>query len=813
MTRSILYSAETGQVDWSEAKAASAIYGVKAASCLALPRAWIPSFALIPVDLLSSLPADKGFADLLDSRNMERLRQLAGKTDEIIIRSSIVGESIWDRGTYISITVNTRSPNFIEEFNEAIQNVIVSAAGKSTGLMIQEFVAYTARGDFGNLQRISKTRDQWEISTVGQIGLTSRLRLNSQRDVAANPEAPILARSGISTERLFGSIAAWINNELLRGKSQRVNCEWITDNRKFYIVQIDEEDEDILGLNPFQLRIPTCSRPKSGNGAYLRLAEAGSLDLWDKLKVLKQLWEEGASHKPTLFFLPLSELPKSDDLQGLKLLERDFLSLIGPSGIIVRTSVRADGEKIFNLPRTECLTPEKAVRWCVDTAATLSTNYGLDAIAFVVHRFVASKASAWVRADSQNPMVEIHSLWGLPDALQYCPYDIWEVHIPTSVATDYPEYKSDMLIPRDDGSWVHSRIKNELARANSITTGEAKDIATRSLAISERMGKPCHIMWFVGCLDEDGTTFNIPWYWTEAHPSERNNDRTSYNIVVVSDRETLQDFSDFQGPRNRHALALKPIDLDLMRDTSFISSVGQAAKAAGVPVILFGSTLAHAYYQLRKTECVVVTPSEKERVRIRRTATLGKLVRDKIPSRIAERQELEVTRKIPLILMKGYLVSKLLEEVLELREAARPDQKKEELADIYEVFRALAKSENISVSKIVAAAKRKREKAGGFEDGLILLQTGIAAAERSSSTDLDRAIGQILAEQTAEDTIELPFSFFGFMEFDQPRSIIFEHFGIRVDISLRSDRIELRIVRASEQLGLPLDEPNSAGQH
>jgi hypothetical protein len=67
----------------------------------------------------------------------------------------------------------------------------------------------------------------------------------------------------------------------------------------------------------------------------------------------------------------------------------------------------------------------------------------------------------------------------------------------------------------------------------------------------------------------------------------------------------------------------------------------------------------------------------------------------------------------------------------------------------------------------------------------------------------------VLADQTSDDTIELPFSFFGFMEFDQPRSILFEHFGVRIDVSLRSDRIELRIVRSSEQLGLALDAPMS----
>ncbi len=50
--------------------------------------------------------------------------------------------------------------------------------------------------------------------------------------------------------------------------------------------------------------------------------------------------------------------------------------------------------------------------------------------------------------------------------------------MPTGVATDYPDYKSDMLISRSDGSWEYVRVKNELARGNCIGSTEAKDILT-----------------------------------------------------------------------------------------------------------------------------------------------------------------------------------------------------------------------------------------------------------------------------------------------------------------------------------------------
>jgi hypothetical protein len=43
------------------------------------------------------------------------------------------------------------------------------------------------------------------------------------------------------------------------------------------------------------------------------------------------------------------------------------------------------------------------------------------------------------------------------------------------------------------------------------------------------------------------------------------------------------------------------------------------------------------------------------------------------------------------------------------------------------------------------------------------------------------------------------------MEMDQPRSLVFEDLGIRLDVTLKSDRIELRALREAEQLELPLD--------
>ncbi len=137
--------------------------------------------------------------------------------------------------------------------------------------------------------------------------------------------------------------------------------------------------------------------------------------------------------------------------------------------------------------------------------------------------------------------------------------------------------------------------------------------------------------------------------------------------------------------------------------------------------------------------------------------------------------------------------------------SAEPSQKTVELADLYEVLRALANAEGVPLDKVIATAEDKKRQAGGFDDGLVLLQTGILGRDRSSMQEADHPLTQVLARKISEDTYEIPFSFFGFMEFDQARSLIFEDLGVRLQVCLKTDRLEVRLSRETEQFELPLD--------
>ncbi|MFC4119040.1 nucleoside triphosphate pyrophosphohydrolase [Nonomuraea zeae] len=98
---------------------------------------------------------------------------------------------------------------------------------------------------------------------------------------------------------------------------------------------------------------------------------------------------------------------------------------------------------------------------------------------------------------------------------------------------------------------------------------------------------------------------------------------------------------------------------------------------------------------------------------------MGKLVRDKIPEIIRrDGQEPAVT-----VLAEGEyrtaLVAKLFEEATEVSEAS-PVEVAEEIADVYEVLRALAAVNGYEWAAIEKTAEAKREERGGFRDRLYL---------------------------------------------------------------------------------------------
>ena len=97
----------------------------------------------------------------------------------------------------------------------------------------------------------------------------------------------------------------------------------------------------------------------------------------------------------------------------------------------------------------------------------------------------------------------------------------------------------------------------------------------------------------------------------------------------------------------------------------------------------------------------------------------NKLVRDNIPDIIESKGETPVTKILDDDTYKIELEKKLNEEYQEVL-AASGDDRVEELADMLEIIRALAKLEGKSLQNVIEIADVKSEKRGAFEKKIFL---------------------------------------------------------------------------------------------
>lgn len=194
MTDQFVFSDDIPPLGWSDGYSSRFRYGPKGAMLTVLPRLWTLPFALTAASVFAGTRRDGRELLSLGTSFLSRVKALADGEGKLIVRSSIVGESIWDRGSYESVKLEATADDFEAALIEATEQVLQSAPCKDVGLVIQRYVSPRARGEFGNLLRISKTRDHWELSTEAADRTTSRTRFNTQRDEAASPTAPVLIK-------------------------------------------------------------------------------------------------------------------------------------------------------------------------------------------------------------------------------------------------------------------------------------------------------------------------------------------------------------------------------------------------------------------------------------------------------------------------------------------------------------------------------------------------------------------------------------------------------------------------------------------
>ena len=129
-------------------------------------------------------------------------------------------------------------------------------------------------------------------------------------------------------------------------------------------------------------------------------------------------------------------------------------------------------EPQHNLPRTDTISPQNGARWLREKYKELKKE-GISPkdFCFIMHRFIPATASAWAYCEPGGNTVQIDCLWGLPDGLQFCPHDTFEVDLRINkVPGKKNRFKPYFLREQSDGSWEYVPVNRKFARHSSLST-------------------------------------------------------------------------------------------------------------------------------------------------------------------------------------------------------------------------------------------------------------------------------------------------------------------------------------------------------
>ena len=107
----------------------------------------------------------------------------------------------------------------------------------------------------------------------------------------------------------------------------------------------------------------------------------------------------------------------------------------------------------------------------------------------------------------------------------------------------------------------------------------------------------------------------------------------------------------------------------------------------------------------------------------------NKLIRDKIPEIIEANDGKYELREMENDEFKRELRKKLVEEAKEVIEAQGKEGTTKELADVLELIKSIAESEDITFNLVEEEQEKRREKRGGFKKKLSLIWSDAPAGK------------------------------------------------------------------------------------
>jgi len=738
---------------------AANVFGLKAEGLASIPTEWRPAEILLSASLYDQWLGDRTYLQNLPSVALEAFIAEAAITlgRSWLVRSSATNETVEDRGQNLTLPFSPDDgPAGLRTTIETIFQGYQPAGGGRMALVINRQIDAVQKGHLSNDLRVVDKPYRWYIEAHTSDGTQMLAEtISAKQGKALSAGSPLVCTSASELKSRARAVAL----HFWRNEAARLLLEWVWDGTRLWVVQLDRFKRDTVGFNPAASPISAFVVPAAEEGVVFKRYTPGTDSRWGKLKRLSEFRSRGKPPPHRLFWATASALRHAIEQNG-EALAREIQSLTGGRAVL-RTDGIGGG---FNRARTDTVTPEEALDWIGSLIEKMPLGSPSDDYVFILHAFIPARAAAWSHFALKGTLVRIEGLWGLADGMQYNSTDIYWYDVAASKEISRQvRYKSHVMIEQADGSWTKEEVAPAYARYSSLSKQQIEDIGARTAEIAANCGTDVQIMWFVDIDPSAGLGENLPWF--RIVPEEEIVEPARSPITKSVTVTSIEDLGKLVAVAPGSVKIILNPSVPDVRSEEFIAEVARRCAELNLPVELRGGILSHAYHQLRKSGVEVYSAEPgKPPQELTNRKKFHKVVRDDIPRFIASRGEVVSSDTLSIHERTRALVGKLIEEAGEFVDAKRGVDKREELADLYEVFRALSTSVGASMGDILAVANAKREKRGGFDEGVVLRETRHRSTEDNglfetpSQGRKDRSLAELLTLVVKGDTVRAPVS-------------------------------------------------------
>lgn len=726
--------------------------GQKAKGLLSCKEEETLPFIIITFDFFKKYTTDKeNSKELLSKISNEVLTAFNSLgIKKYIVRSSARIEGFEERGFYESIINASTKDNLKNAIDQAIEKNIpyISTEENDFAIIIQEFVTPKLLGHLSNERRVSRNKSDWFLEIVDSKGnFVDSVKFSTSKSSAL---IAVDYKSSTKTE-LINQLKSFASNSL---DKNRIHYEWIWSGKRFWIVQKDIEDDLVDGTEPGS----EWTEDQSIIGAFIPKILKGIESYDKKWKKLHCVETFGNCSLPQGKVYALDDTNVIKDLIDQKqnpILTKDLEELLKYPIVIRMDIAKSDAYKGILLPRTETIfSMGDTYKFLFKYAKEFSEQkVKEDAFCFLIHRFIISKSCALAYAKPGIPRVRIDSTWGIVDGLYYHPHDSFEYNQATNSNNVKKKIrcKTEYLDVDRNGKWFSKKSGTKWDWAESLNSGQLKEISKYTTTIADFLGKPVTVMYFVDVDKSTGYPTILPWFYTTEEIPDSSEKFT--DVIFSGIREIITSSEDFERLKKnieskdasvKFSIKLK-LTPDILREKHFIEEIGNYCHERDISVELDGSILSHTYYILRKCGAKVkcIDPFDPKYPK----QAFYKLVRDKIPIIIESKGEAVKSYDLDANELLKFLKQKAIEEAYEFFWENDTEKIVDELADIYEVIRSTCKIFEISMEELTSIADKKADKKGGFEKGTFLIETAEQALIKVIPQKEDTIMGDLGFEE------------------------------------------------------------------